>query len=67
VVNLDAGIDHNFAIYDNPNRSQRFFQTGRFAGVATNVYQVQALPPGKYYFQCDVHGPAMSGVFIVNP
>jgi cytochrome c oxidase subunit II len=67
VVNLDAGIDHNFAIYDNPNRTQRFFQTGRFAGVATNSYQVQALPPGRYYFQCDVHGPAMSGVFIVNP
>jgi cytochrome c oxidase subunit 2 len=67
VVNLDAGIDHNFAVYDNPNRTQEFFMTGRFPGVATNSYQIQALPPGHYYFQCDVHGPAMSGVFIVNP
>ena len=25
-----------------------------------------ALPPGRYYFQCDVHGPAMSGAFIVD-
>ena len=67
VVNLDAGIDHNFAIYDNSNRTQRFFQTGRFPGVATNLYDLQPLPPGHYYFQCDVHGPAMSGAFIVNP
>jgi cytochrome c oxidase subunit 2 len=67
VANLDAGIDHNFAIYDNPSRGQEFFQTGRFPGVATNTYQVQTPPPGKYYFECTVHGPAMSGVFIVKP
>jgi len=65
VVNEDAGIDHNFAIYDSPQLKQRFFETGRFAGVATNTDQVDALPPGKYYFQCDVHGPSMSGTFIV--
>jgi hypothetical protein len=23
------------------------------------------LPPGSYYFQCNIHGPAMSGVFKV--
>jgi len=65
VVNQDAGIDHNFAIYDNADLNQRFFQAGRFSGVATNSYQIEALPPGKYYFQCDVHGPSMSGTFIV--
>lgn len=65
VVNQDAGIDHNFAIYDSSQRKQRFFQTGRFSGVATNSFQIGALPPGKYYFQCDVHGPSMSGTFIV--
>jgi len=66
VANLDAGIDHNFAIYNIPLRQLEFFQTGRFAGVATNTYQVATLPPGHYYFQCDVHGPAMSGSFIVK-
>jgi cytochrome c oxidase subunit 2 len=66
VANQDAGIDHNFAIYDNPQRHERLFQTGRFSGVATNTYQLPTLPPGKYYFQCDVHGPAMAGVFIVS-
>ena len=65
VVNQDQGIDHNFAIYDSSKRRQRFFETGRFSGVATNAYQIDVLPPGSYYFQCDVHGPSMSGTFIV--
>jgi cytochrome c oxidase subunit 2 len=66
VTNNDGGIDHNFAIYDSFTQNKKFFQTGRFAGVATRSFQVTALPPGKYYFQCDVHGPTMSGVFIVT-
>jgi cytochrome c oxidase subunit 2 len=66
VANDDAGIDHNFAVYDSPNLGTKFFQTGRFPGVATRSFTIKALPPGKYYFQCDVHGPAMSGTFIVN-
>lgn len=66
VVNRDAGIDHNFAIYDSFSQTKKFFQTGRFAGVATRTDQLPTLPPGRYYFQCDVHGPSMSGVFIVG-
>lgn len=67
VSNQDAGIDHNFAIYDSPSLGHQFFQAGRFPGVASRSFSTSALPPGKYYFQCDVHGPAMSGTFIVNP
>lgn len=66
VTNRDAGIDHNFAIYDSFSQTRKIFQTGRFAGVATKTFQIAALPPGRYYFQCDVHGPSMSGVFIVG-
>ena len=66
VSNQDAGIDHNFAIYDSFSQTKKFFQTGRFPGVATRKDQLPSLPPGHYYFQCDVHGPAMSGVFIVG-
>jgi cytochrome c oxidase subunit II len=67
VINNDPLIDHNFAIYDGPDRKQRLFVTGRFSGVATRTDTLPSLPPGHYYFQCEVHGPAMSGVFIVNP
>ena len=66
VSNQDAGIDHNFAIYDTPLRAQELFVAGRFPGVATQSFQIPALLAGKYYFQCDVHGPAMSGTFIVG-
>jgi cytochrome c oxidase subunit 2 len=66
VANRDAGIDHNFALYDSFSQERKFFQTGRFPGVATKTFQVATLPPGRYYFQCDVHGPSMSGVFIVG-
>ncbi|MEP7060015.1 MAG: cytochrome c oxidase subunit II [Actinomycetota bacterium] len=65
ISNQDAGIDHNFAVYDDAKLGQRLVLTGKFSGVATNTYQVGSLPAGKYYFQCDVHGPSMSGTFIV--
>jgi cytochrome c oxidase subunit 2 len=66
VTNRDTGIDHNFAIYDSFSQTKKFFQTGRFPGVATRTDQIARLKPGRYYFQCDVHGPSMSGVFIVG-
>jgi len=66
VTNLDAGIDHNFAIWNGVDQKHQFFATGKFSGVATNSFTIATLPPGKYYFQCNVHGPAMSGVFIVG-
>jgi len=72
VTNLDEGIDHNFGIWpslkDAIAKKGELFETGRFPGVATKsfqVSQVSTLPPGHYYFQCDVHGVAMAGAFIV--
>jgi hypothetical protein len=66
VSNLDAGIEHNFAVYDNPQRKRAYFQGPRFAGVAEQTFQLRPLPKGRYYYQCDVHGPAMSGALIVK-
>jgi len=68
INNQDAGIDHNFAIYDSFFQEKNYFRAPRIEGVASETEQVSGLPPGRYYFQCDVHGPAMSGAFIVgNP
>jgi cytochrome c oxidase subunit II len=73
VTNLDAGVDHNFAIWpslsDAISKKGEIYETGRFPGVATRSFQVAAtksLKPGKYYFQCNVHGVAMAGAFIVK-
>ena len=75
VANEDEGVDHNFAIWKSlqdaiSNKTQaQLFQTGKFPGVATRTFQVtqtDKLPPGHYYFQCNVHGVAMAGAFIVK-
>ena len=75
VSNQDEGVQHNFAIWRSlqeaiANKSKdQLFQTGKFPGVATKTFQVtqtDKLPPGHYYFQCNVHGVAMAGAFIVK-
>jgi nitrite reductase (NO-forming) len=64
--NQDAGIPHNVAIYKGPGASGPLFQGEVFNGVKTQDYQVDAIPAGTYYFQCDVHGASMSGTFIAG-
>ena len=66
VDNQDAAIDHNFAIYKGGPQGTELFMSGRFPGVATRTDTITALAPGRYYFQCDVHGPSMSGALVVN-
>jgi cytochrome c oxidase subunit II len=68
VANQDVGIDHNFSIYDSFFQKKTYFKAPKIEGPASETEQIGPLPPGRYYFQCDVHGPAMSGAFIVgNP
>jgi cytochrome c oxidase subunit II len=66
IINKDGGIAHNFAIWVDSSLKKRLFQTGNLDGPATKSYTVPALPAGKYYFQCDVHGPSMSGTLIIG-
>ena len=67
IDNQDQGIDHNFSIYDSFFEETTYFKAPKITGVSSETVDVQGLPPGHYYFQCDVHGPAMSGAFIVAP
>lgn len=66
IVNKDAGVAHNFAVWQSSKLTKRFFVTPDVTGVATKTFTLPALPAGTYYFQCDVHGPAMSGTFEVK-
>lgn len=66
INNKDDGIAHNFAIWDSPKTKHRLYITPDLTGPATKTYTAPALKPGKYYFQCDIHGPAMSGTLIVG-
>jgi cytochrome c oxidase subunit 2 len=66
VTNQDDGIQHNFSIYDSFFEKKTYFQAPKLTGPTSATFNVGALPAGHYYFQCDVHGPAMSGAFVVK-
>lgn len=66
IENKDAGIAHNFALYDSPQRKHRYFKSPNITGPANKTVTIPALKPGTYYFQCDIHGPAMSGTLVVG-
>ena len=66
ITNQDVGIQHNFSIYDSFFEKKKYFTSPRITGPDSETLNANPLPPGHYYFQCDVHGPAMSGAFIVK-
>jgi plastocyanin len=56
-------IPHNISIYTEQG-GEALFQ-GELVTGETIEYQVPALEPGSYYFQCDVH-PEMNGTVTVG-
>jgi plastocyanin len=65
--NLDRGIPHNVAIYEDQTAQKMFFKGELIEGPNKITYTVPALPAGKFFFRCDPH-PDMNGTFIVgNP
>jgi len=66
--NEDAGTSHNIHIFSadpttNPNATS-FFAGQIITGVATATYHVGVLPPGTYFFHCDVHPTLMMGTVV---
>ena len=66
IRNLDNDVAHDFGIWKSSALKKELFATKPFTGPAEKSYTAPPLPPGTYYFQCDVHGPAMSGTLIVG-
>jgi cytochrome c oxidase subunit 2 len=66
VVNKDAGIDHTFAVFDSSKLKVKYFESPAVTGPSTATFQPAPLRPGRYYFECTVHGPSMSGTLIVR-
>ena len=64
--NKDSGIQHNFSLYTAPDLKTNLFKGPLLTGPASAVLHIPALPAGTYYFQCDVHGQAMSGAFYAT-
>lgn len=66
IDNLDGGVAHNFAVWQSSKLKHQFWVTPNVTGPATKTFTMPALKPGRYYFQCNIHGPAMSGTLIVT-
>jgi plastocyanin len=56
---------HNLAIYTDSSASTPVFVEEPFGGPRREVYEVPALAPGTYFFQCDVH-PDMAGTLTAE-
>ena len=65
VTNEDTVV-HNFSIYDGKDANgKNLFKGDDVAGGATVDEDVDGLPKGSYYFQCDYH-PAMNGTLTTE-
>jgi hypothetical protein len=64
--NDDPGVLHNLAIYAGPFAADALFVGTTFPGRATRTYEVPSLPPGRYFFRCDVHPTIMTGTLVVG-
>ncbi len=56
-------VNHNVSIYDSGGNA---LFTGTIISSSSIDYQVPALPPGTYKFQCDVHPQLMFGTLTVQ-
>ena len=63
--NLDRGIPHNLAIYEDQTARKAFFKGELIDGPGKGTYSVQGLQAGTFFFRCDPH-PEMNGTFIVG-
>jgi len=65
-VNEDAGVVHNFALYEDSSASENLYRGDIFPGVETRTETFETPPAGEYYFRCDAHPDTMNGTFITE-
>ncbi len=65
--NMDAGIPHNVAVYENKDAKKAIYVGAVISGPKSITYNFTApTTPGTYFFRCDVHPTTMVGDFIVK-
>jgi plastocyanin len=66
-TNDDPGVPHNWTLYADDSAQEALGGAGGPTNVITGpdeaVYEIDALEPGQFYFQCDLH-TNMNGTFV---
>jgi plastocyanin len=65
--NKDAGIQHNFVLFNGRNASApQLFRGDVITGPGVIRYTITAPPPGTYFFHCEIHPVQMTGTVTVT-
>ena len=65
-VNKDTNIPHNFAVYQDASAKDVVARGAICNAPCENTIEVPALPPGRYFFKCDLHPQTMTGTLVVK-
>lgn len=65
VFNNKEAQPHNVSILESQGSATALFRGDVVTGPTEEEYEVDAIPAGEYYFQCDVH-PTMSGAVVAE-
>ncbi len=67
---MDPGVPHNVEIFRRAAATRRLGGASGaddpVTGPGRAVYRVAALPPGTYFFRCDIHPTTMRGTLVVT-
>ena len=66
LVNADAGVVHNFALFTNQSKTTNIFRSTPDVGPKTENLTFTAPAPGTYFFVCEAHPDTMTGSFTAR-
>jgi plastocyanin len=64
--NADAGVVHNFAIFNNSSKTTNLYRSPPDVGPKTENLTFTAPAPGTYFFVCEAHPDTMTGSFTAR-
>ena len=66
-TNADAGVVHNFALFNNQSKTTRIYGSQPDTGPKQeNLTFAAPAAPGSYFFVCEAHPDTMTGSFTVR-
>lgn len=66
--NADPAVPHNVVVYDGPDaEAPSLFRGEIITGPSAIDYEVEALPEGEFFFNCEVHPTTMTGTLTAEP